>query len=134
MTSSRTKVSNWVYRIALSLLVLGTLRHGQFMYDQFPSVAAETATPAVYWTALLAVMGSTFTFALACVAMVFRSGSVVWLLGLQFVLICFTAGPSFVLARSTEPMLIGIAIALVIFGIGAALFTYLIAKNEIRHP
>lgn len=131
MTGARTKTSKWIYRITLSLLVVGTLRHGQFMYDQFSTSVVETSA-SIYWTALLGIMSGTIALALAAVAMLLRSGAVVWLLGLQFGLMCITVAPSFLTAQSQGPALIALVVVLVVLAIGAALFTYLIRKSEIR--
>ena len=131
MAGARTKVSNWIYRLSLTLLVLGTVKHGQFMYDQFSISVGETET-AVYWTALFGTMSGSFSLAVAAMAMVFRSGAVVWLLGLQFGLLCFLLGPSLLIANSTGPAIITAVVAILVLGVAGALFTYLFRKEEIR--
>ena len=131
MTIARTKVSNWIYRLALLGLIVGTIRHGQFMYDQFPTTVREAGT-AVYWTALLGVMSSTVGFAFAAIAMLFRSGAVVWLLGLQLGLMCLTLAPTLLNANTPEPAIIMVVLTTIVLVITGVLFTYLIRREEIR--
>ncbi len=133
MNTKRTKTSNWIFRISLSLLILGTVRHGQFMYDQVHPMI-DSGTGPVYWTALVSVMGGTVSLAAAALAMLLRSGAVVWLLGLQLALTFAALLPSLLSTKDIAPALIGGAISGVALLAGAVLFTYLIRRNEIRTP
>jgi hypothetical protein len=133
LNTTRTKTSNWVFRISLSLLIFGTVRHGQFMYDQVHPMI-DSGTGPVYWTALVSVMNGTVSLAAAVLAMLLRSGAVVWLLGLQLAFTFLTLLPSLLSIDDTAPALIGVAIAGAALLAGAVIFTYLIRRNEIRIP
>ncbi|WP_108813764.1 hypothetical protein [Loktanella sp. Alg231-35] len=131
MPNARTKISNWVYRISLTLLIIGTLRLGQFVYDQFVSSVGKVDT-SVFLTALVGAMNGTMALGVAALAMAVRSGAVVWILGMQFVGLCLIMAPSFMNQAHSGPMYIAVAIATVSLIIGTLLFTYLIRKTEIR--
>jgi hypothetical protein len=133
MTNARTKTSNWLYRITLGLLVLGTVRYVQFVYHQMLP-AINLSDGEAFWTVAPSVYGGTATLALAAIAMFMRSGAVVWLLGLQFGQIVLLMAPSFVFTKAIVPGLIGLIVVLAIVGVGIVLFTYLMRRDEIRLP
>ena len=132
MTNARTKISGWLYRITLGLLMLGTVRYAQFVYDQMLA-AINVPADEVFWTAFASVMSGAGTLAFATLAMLVRSGAVVWLLGLQFAQMVFLLVPTYVFLKATGPALISLAIVLAILALGIVLFTYLMRRDEIRH-
>ena len=129
--SRRTAVSKWVYRFCLSLMILGTIRATQFIWDQIPLLSAGAEGPAL-WIAQFSVMSGPIALAICCLAMLLRSGAVVWLLGMQFF---FTATPMLIgLWPSAGSFAVLAAPLIGLFAIGAGILIYLILKQELRAP
>lgn len=130
-TSRRTTISKWVYRICLSLMILGTVRAFQFMQDQLPLLKGSAEGPTL-WIVQFTVLSDAIMLAICCLAILLRSGAVVWLLGALFL---FTATP-LVLGAWPDPANFAIAAVLVAstLAISAVVFTFLIVKQELRTP
>ncbi len=130
-TSRRTTVSKWVYRVCLSLMILGTMRAFQFMQDQLPLLKDNAEGPTL-WIVQFTVLSDAIMLAICCLAMLLRSGAVVWLLGALFL---FAATP-LLLGAWPDPANLTIAAVLVAstLAISAAVFTFLIVKQELRAP
>lgn len=133
MSEKRTKLSNWVYRVILGLLVLGAYRYGREMMSQFGD-ANQGLTGGTYWSVTMSLLSGAFSLGVAALAMALRSGAVVWLLALQALLMVSTVSPSFLDVGSPGLILAMVLLVVVAVGIVGALFAYLIYKQEIRRP
>ncbi|WP_342076670.1 hypothetical protein [Yoonia sp. SS1-5] len=112
-------------------MIIGAARATQFVWDQIPQLTANAAGTTL-WIAQFSVMTGPISLAICCLAMLLRSGAVVWLLGMQFL---FTSTPMLIAAWTPTgsfallATLVGIA-----FAIGAAILSYLVLKQELRAP
>ncbi len=133
MSEKRTKLSNWVYRLILGLLIIGACRYGREMMSQFGD-SNQGLTGGTYWSVTLSLLSGAISLGVAALAMALRSGAVVWLLGLQLILMVSTVLPA-MLGAGSAGLLIGVALLLVVVvGLAAAIFIYLIRRGEIRRP
>lgn len=130
----RTRVSNWVYRIATSALVLATSAYVRLMWK----VASDMVQryPAVghgYFSALLPMLG-TLTLVLAAAALLLRSGAVMWLFPLFWV----QHAMPFAVELYQDGTPVGLIIAVSsVFGpliVVMPLFYWLVRRQELRMP
>lgn len=130
-TSRRTILSNWVYRICLAILIFGTFRLGQLAVDRIP-VEVREIKGTLLWAALLVAMRTPVMLALCCLALLLRSGAVVWLLGIEF----FFAVAPLLVSLESDPLLFMVVLIFltIVVAIGAGVLTYLIKKQELRLP
>ena len=101
------------------------------MWDQLPSLMGG-AQGTTLLIGQFSAMSGPISLAICCVAMILRSGAVVWLLGVQFV---FTVTPLLIgIWPERVPFAIFAGLSTAAFLIGATVLTYLVSKQELRAP
>ncbi|WP_041767852.1 hypothetical protein [Pseudovibrio sp. FO-BEG1] len=131
----RTKVSNWIYRVFVVVLLIATLRFAHYMYilAMYGDVA-EQSDLGVKLIALWGSMNTPLMLAITTLAVLCRSGASVWLIALLFI----EVSAPFFLANASTGLDGGVVIVLMFFLVAAfgvaSLMFFLIKRGEIRLP
>ena len=129
----RSKFSNWVYRVFITLVLIASYKSAQFAYAMFAE-ANSKLTGTVWATALYSVMGTSILLLFIAISLLCRSGASVWLTGWLFI---SAVAPVLITAfgsTSTGGAFLLLAIASIVVLIVAGVLVYLIKTNEIRRP
>lgn len=125
----------WVYRISLFILMVVTLKSGQFTFNEYYKLGPGFfEAPGTDYQLLWAAMRDSFWLIGAVFAMAFRSGAVIWILSLYVIIhILPVFLVLFQIMSAIPACMTTIVMSLPIVAAGFV-FRYLVKTGELRQP
>ena len=130
----RTTVSNWVYRIATAAMIVGaaTVLHATIKIADH--IAAETPGLVDPNVATMSLIIGSLGLIFATVAMLLRSGAVIWLLPLYWLSVTASIATQVVSVGTFASVVFAILAVFVPLLIVLPLLFWLVKREEIRRP
>lgn len=130
----RTKVSKWIYRIATAAMIIGTVFVLRAMMKVADYMAIETPGLVDPKVATVNLIVGSLGLILATVAMLLRSGAVIWLLPLYWLSVTASIAPHVISDGTFGSVVVAILAVFLPVVIVLLLLFWLVRRDEIRRP
>lgn len=125
----------WVYRISLLILMIVTLKSGQFTFNEYHKTGPGFfETSGTDYRLLWAAMSGSLWLIGAVFAMAFRSGAVIWILSLYIIINILPLFPLFFQTMPAIPAFMATIVISLPIVIAGFVFRYLVKTGELRQP
>ncbi len=134
----RSRLSFWVYRGVIALVLLTALKSAQFTYGLFSTVSAELLlegeSKAIWTTALWTNLNAPILLFLIAVSLIYRSGASVWLFGWFFLSAVVPVLFPIIEMGISGGLILLLAAILILALVITSTLVYLTKHDEVRKP